>query len=556
MGKMKSVENLEKSFNSSKELYLKGDLKSAKIKCEKILADYPKNVTVMHALGWVNARLGNWADAVEIISKAIILDPKNHQSYFILGNIMCHFGSWGEGVECFKMVLAIDPLHFEAACNLGNAYLEKNQLTDALQNYNYALSINARYAEAYSNKGNVLRKLDRPEEALHSYDKAIEIQPNYAQAYLNKGVTLQSINRNEEAIASYDQAISIRPDYAEALTNRGTALVALNRISESIQCYEEVIQIKPDYLDAYWNKALAHLIRGEFELGWELYESRWEYDKNSPKMRNFKEPIWTGKESLAGKSILLHAEQGLGDTIQFCRYTKLFKGIVGRVILEVQQPLVGLLKSLNGIDQILERGKPLPLFDYHCPLLSLPYVFNTRLNTIPNPSTPYISIKVAKRNEWAKRLGHKSLNRVGIVWRGNLLHKNDKNRSIVLSEFLEYLPQNFEYISLQKDIDEVDRQTLFDSSIKHYGQSLLDFSDTAALCDLMDIVISVDTSVVHLAAAMGKKTWLILPFAPDWRWLLGRVDSPWYRSLTLYRQGVDLNYEPVLQRIGRDLLNQ
>jgi len=553
---MKNSQDFENRFQRSRILHSNGDLYGAKTCCERLLADYPKQVQVMQILGWINAQIGQWTNAVEILTMAIEIEPKNQQSYYILGNIMCKFESWSGGVECYKTTLGIDPNQSEAACNMGNAYLELNQINDALESYDKAIRINSRYAQAYSNRGNALRKLGRLEDALLSLDIAIDIDPHFSQAYLNRGVTMQALNRYEDAIECYDKAILIRPDYAEALTNRGTAQMALNRVQESIASYDQAIQIQADYVDAYWNKSLALLILGNFEEGWKLYESRWGDKSADPQKRNFGQPLWLGEESLVGKSILLHAEQGLGDTLQFCRYAKLFKGISGKVILEVQQPLVALFESFGGIDEVIERGKPLPTFDYHCPLLSLPYAFKTQLNNIPNQNSPYISTEIGVREQWNKKLGEKKLPRVGLVWRGNMVHKNDKNRSMDLSQLLKCLPQNIEYISLQKEINEFERQALQDRSVKNLGESLFDFNDTAAICDLLDVVISVDTSVVHLAAAMGKNTWLILPFASDWRWMLHRSDSPWYQSMTIYRQDALRNYQSVLERIKEDLIEQ
>lgn len=553
---MKNSQSYKKRFNEAKKLHLNGDIHGAKVSCETLLVYYPNQVQVMQMLGWINAQIGEWAAAVDILSKAIDIDRQNQQSYYILGNIMCKFESWAGGIECYSETLKIDPNHFEAACNLGNAYLELNQIEEALASYDLAISIKPHYAEAYSNRGNALRKIDRLEEALISYDSAIAIEPNFAQAYLNRGVTMQAINRYEEAIDCYDKAISIRADYAEAITNRGTALAALNRIQESIESYDQAIEAKPEYADAYWNKSLALLISGNFEQGWELYEYRWDGNKVAPQKRKFSQPLWLGDVSIVGKRILLHAEQGLGDTIQFCRYLKLLKGQAGRVILEVQHPLVTLFESFDGIDEVIQRGNPLPSFDYHCPLLSLPYAFKTTIKNISSQSTPYINADHVKREQWNQKLGKKKMPRVGIVWRGNINHKNDKNRSINLNIIVNYLPPGFEYISLQKEINEGERQTMRASSIKNVGENLIDFADTASICDLMDLIISVDTSVVHLAAALGKKTWLMLPFAPDWRWMLDRSDSPWYPTIKIYRQGADFCYESVLRRIRGDLIEE
>jgi hypothetical protein len=248
----------------------------------------------------------------------------------------------------------------------------------------------------------------------------------------------------------------------------------------------------------------------------------------------------------------LHAEQGLGDTIQFCRYAKLVKALGARVVLEVPQALLRLLSGLEGVDVLTEKGQALPAFDYHCPLLSLPLAFKTDMTNIPSPK-PYLAASPQKCEEWARRLGVKGKPRVGLVWSGRTEHQNDHNRSLTLEQLLPILPVGCEYVSLQKEVREADKPVLEGCDIRHYGEELKDFTDTAALCELMDLVISVDTSVAHLAGALGKSTWVLLPYAPDWRWLLDRDDSPWYESLKLYRQAEDSSWGPVLERVSKDL---
>jgi hypothetical protein len=298
-------------------------------------------------------------------------------------------------------------------------------------------------------------------------------------------------------------------------------------------------------------------VQGDFENGLQLYESRWTSEKVSEiaGKRLFDEPAWLGAELLQDKTILLYGEQGLGDFIQFCRYVKLVAGLGANVVLEVPEALTGLMRSLDGISQLVIKGEELPFFDYQCPLLSLPLAFKTNLDTIPNPSR-YINLDnyPNKIMEWKVRLGSKLKPRVGLVWSGNPHHKNDHNRSILLRDILPFLPNQCEYVSLQKEVREVDKLTL-DSNphILNFAGHLNDFLDTAALIDNLDLVISVDTSVAHLSAALGKDTWVILPHVPDWRWLLDREESPWYPSMKLYRQTSIGNWNSVLDRVKSDL---
>ena len=360
------------------------------------------------------------------------------------------------------------------------------------------------------------------------------------------------LKRAEEAIIDHDKAININKGYFEAYSNKGNALLDLLRLKEAIESYDIAISINLDFAQAYFNKSYALLLSAEFEKGLQLYEWRWKSSlKNA--YRNFTQPLWLGIESLANKTILLHAEQGLGDTIQFCRYVTLVKKLGARVLLEVPQFLMELLDNFEGVDVLLEKGKQLADFDYQCPLLSLPLAFKTDLNSIPSP-TPYLQSNAEKIMVWNQRLGAKSKHRIGLVWSGSTIHTNDHNRSLALADLINYLPPNFEYVSLQKEVRDSDKDVLANTDIKNYSQQLIDFTDTAALCDLMDMVISVDTSVAHLAAALGKPTWIILPYKPDWRWMLDREDSPWYESVKLYRQGEDRQWEPVLERVATDLI--
>ena len=282
------------------------------------------------------------------------------------------------------------------------------------------------------------------------------------------------------------------------------------------------------------------------------YEWRWKLEKNKLDQRIISKPLWLGKDSLKGKTILLHSEQGLGDSIQFCRYASLVKNLGAKVLLEIPEHLTHLLKNLDGVDILIEKGNSLPSFDYHCPLMSLPIAFNTELNSVPN-SDAYLKASEAKIEIWSKLLGLKTKTRIGLVWSGNANHKNDRNRTISLQELVEILPTQLEFICLQKEIRINDKENLENSCIKHYEKQIIDFSDTAALCHLMDLVICVDTSAAHLAGAMGKPTWILLPYVPDWRWLLDRDDSPWYNSVKLYRQNEDRAWAPVLELLVGDL---
>jgi TPR repeat/Glycosyltransferase family 9 (heptosyltransferase) len=330
----------------------------------------------------------------------------------------------------------------------------------------------------------------------------------------------------------------------------------LNQLDAALASYDRAIAVKRDYADAYYNRSLLLLLKGDFARGWAEYEWRWR-SKSLPTFkgrRDFGQPLWLGKEPIAGKTILLHGEQGLGDTLQFCRYVKLVADLGGRAILEVPSPLVKVLEGLSGPSQLVARGSALPAFDYHCPLLSLPLAFNTTLDSIPHAAR-YLAADPMKIAFWQACLGEKAKPRVGLAWSGRAEHPNDHHRSVLLADLMSYLPDCYQYLCLQKGVRERDRIALeSNASIVNVTEESSDFSDTAAVCECLDLVISVDTSIAHLSAALGKRTWVLLPLMDtDWRWLLQRDDSPWYPSVKLYRQSTAGDWSGVFARVKADL---
>ena len=418
-----------------------------------------------------------------------------------------------------------------------NTFHQRGQLATAQALYEDILRVQPRHFDALHLLGVIAAQTKNPAKAANLIGKAIEIDPHHAAAHCNRATALQELGQREAALVSYDQAIAIKPEYAVAYINRGHVLRELKRWDAAIESYD---------------RAIAWLLGGNFEAGWVEYEWRWKSKRgpHTPEKRPFPQPLWLGKESLAGKTILLHSEQGLGDTLQFCRYAKRVAGLGAKVILEVQPPLLTLLAGLEGVSQLVGRGDALPGSDYQCPLLSLPLAFNTALHDIPSAAR-YLQSDPAKIAHWHTVLGEKRRPRIGLIWSGNPAHTNDHNRSIPLANLMDHLPAECQYIGLQKELREADVGCLnANPAIVNFAE---DFSDTAALCECMDLMISVDTSVAHLSAALGLKTWILLPFNPDWRWLLDRNDSPWYPSVTLYRQQQSGDWNGVLKQVAADL---
>ncbi len=494
--------------------------------------------------------MGQLRAAVASYDKAIAIRPDYAMAWSNRGNVLKELKQLKAALVSYDRAIAVSPGYPEAWYNRANTLLSMKQHEAAAQSYDRAIALQPGHAEAFYNRGNALLALNRHEAAVQSYEGATAIRPHFAEAWSNRGVALSELNRFEDSLRSYDRAIQINPAYAEALLNRGIALHELSRFDEAKLSYERAIALRPEYAEAHWNTSLLLLTFGEFERGWELYEWRWKNDKFPSKRRNFPRPLWLGRESIQGKRILLHGEQGLGDTIQFCRYATLVAELGAQVILEVQPPLCELLRGLEGVSEVVGHGELLPPFDFHTPLLSLPLAFRTGIDTIP-AAPAYLKADPARIEQWQRRLGEKTRPRVGVVWSGGTLHKGDHYRSIPLSTLMQHLPGGIEYVSLQQEVRDLDREAL--SGVLHFGSELKDFTDTAALCTLMDLVISVDTSVAHLAGALGRPVHILLPRHADWRWMLDRGDTPWYPSAILWRQTATGDWARVLDALAREL---
>jgi hypothetical protein len=354
--------------------------------------------------------------------------------------------------------------------------------------------------------------------------------------------------------------VQLAPHHPGGYTNLGSLLDQLGQPQQALDNYERAIALDPSCALAYWNRSLIYLRQGDYARGWHDYEWRWQAETLdlSKKRRDFPQPVWTGHGSLQGKTILLHAEQGFGDVLQFCRYAPLVAQRGAKVLLEVKAPLAALLGSLDGVAQIVIKDEPLPPFDYHIPLMSLPLAFGTTLESIPAAS-PYLSADPAKAAAWTAQLAggrpaaSSTRPRVGIVWAGNPEHLNDHNRSIALSRFARLFDAPCEFISLQKQLSATDQALLDTLPVRQVADQLHDFSDTAALIAALDLVITVDTSVAHLAGALGKKVWILLQAPFEWRWLEQGQTSPWYPSATLFRQPQPGDWDSVLAEVAQRL---
>lgn len=495
---------------------------------------------------------GNLAVASDLYNQILSDYPENFDALNLLGVLLYQSGLNVEASEKLQQALRINPDSESALTHYGVVLFELQKHEEAKTCFDKALAINPKYYLAYNNRGNALRALKRPDEALTDFAQAIKINPDYIDAYNNRGLALRELNRLKEALAAFDEVVAIDPAHVAAHTNRGITLRDLLCLDEAINAFDTATNLNPASMGARWNKCLVQLLAGEFRNGWQSYEMRWERSDFTSPRRDFDRPLWLGDAPLVGKSILLHSEQGYGDTIQFSRYAELVAARGATVLLEVEQALAPLAAGLDGVSKVLIKGDALPAFDYHCPLMSLPLAFRTELDSIPT-RVPYLRADSGAVTRWASKLGQKNKPRLGINWAGNPNHENDRNRSIPLHEFLDLVTDDAELINLQRELSEADEQALARQRVRSFHRDLTDFSETAALVENLDLIITVDTSLAHLAGALGKPVWILLPFAPDFRWLLDREDNPWYPSARLFRQQAPGDWSDVLNRVRHEL---
>jgi tetratricopeptide (TPR) repeat protein len=423
----------------------------------------------------------------------------------------------------------------------GNALLQMNRHQRRADKANKASQ-----ASANSDRAAFLILEGQPDLALAACESAISLDPKLVNAYVNKGMALLALQRFSDAIACFDQAVECSPAYAEGHANRAVALLALHRHQEALDSNDRAIFFKPSMgRKLKYDQSLIRLMTGDMESGWALLESRW-----SGVRRSFAQPLWLGDSSISGKTILLHHEQGLGDTIQMSRYVPMVAELGARVVLAVQAPLVALLSTLPGVSQCVAGDENIPYFDVYCPLLSLPLAFKTRIDTIP-ASVPYLF--AAARAEPSTPTQQKL--KIGICWSGNPIHPNDHNRSISLAAFAPVFDLPATFVSLQKDVRATDEQVLLGLEKQQLLQIPLlpDFGRTAEIISTVDMVITVDSSVAHLAGALGKPVWILLPYVPVWRWLMSREDSPWYPTARLFRQNESREWHSVISQVCEEV---
>lgn len=474
-------------------------------------------------------------EAIASYDQAIALSENYADAYYYRGNALVALKRKYEALESFDRATAIKRDFVDALFARGMILEELKYFEEALKSYQSVASLRPEHAEAHFRRGRIFEEQKEFEKALVNYDSAIASPADHLEARNNSGVVLLNLGRLEEALACFDGAIAVKDNYALAHRNKGIILRDLNRLDEALLSIEKALQLNPDYADAYFDKSLVRLAQGNLGDGWKLYEWRWRSVKKDA-VRKFASPLWLGEQPIRGKKLLIDSEQGLGDAIQTFRYLSVAEEAGAEIVLEALPPLVKLFKSSRKDIAIVEKGRMLPEVDFHCPLFSLPLAFQTTLDSIPS-DIPYLFADESIRESWRARLGTKLIPRVGLCWSGNASFTNDKHRSIPFEILKEILELPIEFHSLQNEVRADDLKNLIASGkILQHQTELTDMAETAALAMEMDLVISVDTSIAHLAGALGVPVWVLLPFRADFRWLSERADSPWYPTATLFRQ--------------------
>ncbi len=521
------------------------------IECyRRAIALKPDHAEAHNNLGAALLAQGSFDEAVESHRRAVAAKPDYVEAYNNLALALNKLGRGDEAAESLRRAIAVRPSYAAAHVNLGGLLREQGDLDAAIDSYRKAIELEPGLVDAHTGLAFALQQRGRLAEAAESYRRALELQPDHADALCNLGALLNGFDRHEEAAESYRRVLADHPDHVAAHCNMGVALMARNDVDGAVECYRRAIDLNPDFADAHWNLSLARLVEGDFANGWRGYE--WRLRTKRHALRSFEQPVWDGGP-LAGKTILLRREQGLGDTIQFMRYAPLVAARGGRVVLEVHPPLARLAAGLKGVAEVIAAGATLPPFDLHCPLLSLPDRFGTDLDTIP-AEMPYLTPDPEAVEHWRLKLGDGPRLKVGIAWAGNRSHKNDRIRSLAIERLLPILEiPGIRWISLQVGERAGDVERLPIGMVADISSELGDLGDTAAVIANLDLVIAVDTAVVHLAGALGRPVWAMLAFAPDWRWLLDREDSPWYPSMRLFRQARHGDWDSLLVQIRQAL---
>jgi Tfp pilus assembly protein PilF len=542
--------NSDAYYNLGRLFEEEGRLEEASLSYEAALRCAPGMIAAHISLGGIATKTGHAKLAVQHCEAAVRSAPRHAPAQNALGNALLAVEEKDAAKAQYERAIAIDPNYADPHYNLGNVLLSQKNYAAAMENYKRAIELSPEHADVYNNMGRTFAEMGHHEEAIRWFHRTIELSPSFLKAYQNLGVSQEAEGNLAAATASYRQGLELQPEHQDLRINLGSVLVMQGDL-EGIRYLEQIVEEQPHSAKAHWWLSAALLLQGDYTRGWREYEWRWYREEFTSPKREFKQPQWEGKP-LDGASILLHAEQGLGDTLQFVRYASLVAERGGRVILEVQPGLHRLLEHLPGVSVCLKQGDPLPEFNWHCPLMSLPFVFNTTKETIPAIDRYLPTLWEGSRSPIPATHDHL---KVGLVWAGNRGHLRDRMRSISLKRFLPLASVgSVSFISLQKGeaaIQAIEGE--FPFHLTNPLDAARDFYDSAAVVAELDLVITVDTSVAHLAGTLGKPVWILLANLPDWRWGLQSDTTPWYPTARLFRQTYSGGWEEVMNKLASEL---
>ena len=581
--------NVTQLLRRAGEHHQAGRLAEAQALYRQILARQPRHADALHRFGLLAHQVGENDAAADLISQAIAARPSTASYHNDLGIVLAAQCRPSEAVAAYRRAIALQPDFFQAHGNLGvalrvlgfnkqaiaayreaircqpgsaeayynlaNLHRDQDQLREAVECYQAALRLQPEHPRAWHNLGLTYRALGQEDEAIDVYRHVLELTPGALETLLNLGNLLNAQGRVEEALTRFRRAIELAPDRAEAHTGLAVALRGSGRLDEADAAFARALRCQPKDPDARLNYAIQMLARGEYKEGWPLYEARWTAKAINLPRPDFPQPEWDGRP-LQGERVLVHAEQGLGDSIQFVRYVPRIAEMGGRVVLSCPAALAELLRGVRGVTELIHDGEPRPPFDLRVAMMSLPRIFGTVVETIP-AEAPYVAVDATREETWRQRLGpRRSEARVGLVWSGNPRHRFDHRRSIPFELVLPLLEvEGVEFYSLQKGRGAADLHSLPPGArIADWTDQFDTFADTAAFLQQLDLVITVDTSVAHLAGALGRPVWTMLAMAADWRWLLDRADSPWYPTMRLFRQPRFGEWAPVIADVREQLI--
>jgi tetratricopeptide (TPR) repeat protein len=546
--------NIAQTLQEALSLHQQGRLRDAEKLYARALKAAPNNFDALHLLGLIKAQSGQMGEAHRLMAAALKINPNAPDALVNFANVLHALKRDGEALTYLDKALALRPGDQEALLYRGNALNALDRPEDAIACYDAVLARNPAHGDALLNRGTARARLGRHADALTDFDAVLTRIPHHVEALYNRGTALLELERPDAALAAFDAAVAAAPKHTGAWTNRGRALQALNRHADAVASFEKAIAVDKNFADAHSNMALSLLTLGQLSRGFAEYEWRWKRTGMSDARRNYRGRPWLGEFPIGQRTILLAAEQGLGDSIQFVRHAPLLARSGAKVVLEVQPELKALLAGVDGVALCHARGETLPAYDVYCPLGSLPLAFKTEPATIP-ADIPYLRADETHVAKWRPTIEALPGKRVALAWAGHAKHPNDRNRSIALAQLEPLLAlDGISFVSVQRDLRGDDEVILArHKSVTHIGDKLDDMADTAAVLALADLTIAVDTSVIHLAGAMGREAWVMLPFSPDWRWTLTGDHSPWYPRMRLFRQAKPSDWSGVIASL-RDAL--